>query len=1715
MTTIINPTQVLESCFEIHCGEEQGTGFVISESKIITAYHVVADSEQGEKIHVRIKGVMIECFIEKSAQDLDICILNYPENDLTAFSLESTIIRIRENCETHGYPFKAGALFMSFNGRINQPIIDDISDYIISDIDIDKNFDYEGLSGAPVFINGNVAGIILRQIDDRLSFISIHKVFDFLNENNIEVNVNIPDYDTPNEFKNQLSSSCPNYGVIARLDAALEKDKNWFLIQGSPGSGKSTISASYNPKRKDIIIIGRYFLKIPNDTESVSLRTSKNYFLEYLENLISTILTGHRMPKDEKTFEQRLLRLSVLFQDLGSYYQKKSQVGLLIIDGLDEITFLDEFLNILPTQLVPELKVLLSCTSLQILPSEYKQCLSDDQIINVTPLEFSQCEEFILHELGRETIIIAAMQELAQKSEGHPLYLRYLVNFLKNSPVDFLNTEFEQWLKDIPAIQGDITKYYNSIWEKFYESPDKLWIIIIFSQVRQPITKIETYGILPENYKLTFSSHFDSIKYLLYGEEYLEIYHNSFKLYIADKTSENIELANDFIVKYLQNNKTSELSFNNLLYHYSKSSNKHFALEECNQDWADNCAKNDVAPDLVLSDIKQIISLSIDLEETTETLRLLLLLQRIDFRYDSVFTENARYMALAMISVENYKAAIKYLVRDYTLLVGNDDAIFFLQSFYENEAFFEAEILYNAIEKRYRKTVEEGSQSEDGMSLEIFSVMMKAHTLSMNANPREGLLKCMSLIKMLGNVQNRAEDSGDTMASQAFYKIRENSTSWMHSYTLRRFNFFENSEKTSSISKLEIDNEWVYMRSLSSLFFDELNSYNTKKVEKKENFNLLITDIEYLINSYGYNDENLDTLIDSLIHDSKNDSLLKELIVKKIESFPDTFSLRRENGVDPDYNAVYDLLFDYKCIGYNDEENKYPAQIQVYDRFKNWENYITGVLKKLGFIKGKILFLKCTDQNYQICIEELLQVCKDVNFSLEERKYWDRSYHLPEKILPIIYSNIFEIIIEFASDKLEEIISSVKSKLDGQLGLYSEGFRRCLYEICKLLVEANLITSLFDITAIWEIHTLRSVQNRWERTPELLKIMEIYGLAGNYGKANEIFSEILKTSMGPSWYKEDQVALINRTLSLKNDNPSLLTSFKNFAALLDYASGEMTFKRYVRNSKENFISSLIQNDQLNKALDYFKFETIPPAGQVIKNAEYDTIDSSQTGQGYTLGANNITEENAIHQIIDSADVKSPYLVWALSEIFIVNTDVFRYINKYSNIQANVLQTLKTISDNKILHLLKSVVEIALNEKINSERVNYLGSIFSSLNNENKVELQQLLKLKDVDWKINLDENEEEKLSEIKQDSFSPFIEDYEKFHKTQSKRTILIEQGITAFNSAKLTVWRSNYSSTSRESRKILKELFKSDKEAVLRLRSFIESYDDIPWEVASQLIWFLDKKLSTSQIEELYHITSEHFYELIRPTSEIVEKYNWMENEIPNLGTNDEKIGSFLIWLLNHPIDRISERTFHSIIRLGETDPELIIPLLIESSLSNRVEESTERSSFILLRLAETQQSLIEISLQNLGYDTFTEIKHFTIRYNFYKIALILKDSKYPNLYEKFITSIPASLPKTNEVDLEFDYLEFIEFELSSLNDMNILDKDFCEVLISTIKICVAPLTIEEFQKSDYYIKRSFYESVNGLERFEYILKYALNIAINSKVSFLNMDTVYDNVNL
>jgi hypothetical protein len=150
MKSIITPDQIKKSIAKITCDEEQGTGFLIAESLILTALHVVADTSQ---ITIKLcDDTEVSGKLISKDENFDIAIIKIEKKCDDFLPLQSRTIRFNENWETYGFPYYRQANDLRLFGNVNQIQIKERSDFILSSDKIDKDFDYSGFSGVPVVI---------------------------------------------------------------------------------------------------------------------------------------------------------------------------------------------------------------------------------------------------------------------------------------------------------------------------------------------------------------------------------------------------------------------------------------------------------------------------------------------------------------------------------------------------------------------------------------------------------------------------------------------------------------------------------------------------------------------------------------------------------------------------------------------------------------------------------------------------------------------------------------------------------------------------------------------------------------------------------------------------------------------------------------------------------------------------------------------------------------------------------------------------------------------------------------------------------------------------------------------------------------------------------------------------------------------------------------------------------------------------------------------------------------------------------------------------------------------------------------------------------------------------------------------------------------------------------------------------------------------------
>lgn len=1697
---------------KLRCDSDTGTGFLLSKTMILSTYHIFMDCEDQNSIEVFYNDDWHKAILTDRDEDLDIVLLQIEDSlEDRFFMLEARSLRIGDAWETFGFPAKQDIKGIRIAGEIHQIISNERWDYLLNCKATKADYDYSGLSGAPVVISNKICGIILIQQDDKVGILSIKKAEEFLLKNGIEISLPYDNIEIPISLRKEVSESTPNFAVFQNIDQIIQEQSNWILLYGSPGSGKTTISATYVSDNENIIVIGRYFLKVPQDNISATVRASKRSFIEWIEELIYRTI-GTQLPP-QKNWEEKERIVPQMINFLSDFLYQSNQIGVIIIDGLDEIIALGEdslynFLGLIPFNLPDNIRIIISCTSKNILPSSVKELISTEKEILVEPLDLSLCENYVLQKTKSIKLPFPCIQELARKSEGHPLYLNYLISYVLNTYTsDEDDKAILDWLNEIPIIGGDITKYYNTIWDKICQNKEVLAIITTLSQVRGGVSEDDLILMLGHDLQFSFYTHIQSLLYLLNNSnnEY-EIFHTSFKNYLESNITPIIlKQVNDKIISFCETNKDKKYSIWNYLYNLSKSTSQEKCIDQCSQDWADRCALFDVNPDLILVDIINSINIAINLGKTTEVIRLLLLSQRIEFRYDSVFAENAFELAEAMIALGKPEAAYNYLVRESTLLTTESESIYFLQLFYENEYTDVAHDLYENIEALIRQIY----NKKDGISPQTFLTQLYAQTQLQNEG-EVGFDRFSNLISALGKYeQSHSEDEEGYESNLELFKfVRELGMADNCAFYIRR-NMYVSVEQRLAAGKYAVNERIIKVMALSLLKVDEQNNM-FNYTGKNDSYIKAVDDLITCIKKHNldYTQEELYILLRVLIENGKDSKVILGLLNQyKIEST--NLNLRQENGVDVNFDSIHRYCNIKMFIGYNEKGNSFP---QIIYSDSQWEAYSMSLIESIALLKGYIC--RSVADNTEKPYERLLHIISKIDFSFDVRSKWKRSYHIPESIFPYIYSQIAQQYVDFFPDKIFDFIEHLKNRADSQLSLYTEGFRKALFDITSIFVKHNMFRNeTFELLNILENHIMIGVQNRWERTPELIRIVKLYALLDNEDKALSVFQKMLNTSMGPNWYKEDQLHLINRVVCLQRQSSS--PYLRNFASLLDLASGEMTFQRYIRDEKEEFIGSLTKLGLVSDAIEYFKFETLPSPEVVIQNAESNPVDMPRKGDGYILGAKNIVEADGILHFLENDNLVSPIIKWALSEIYLVNDDNFRYIDRFAQVHSKLLEDILNFYAEHIDQILDRLAFRILSTELEErDRQEYLSTLKKNTQPNIIIKLQGWLLKRNYSWDIITNEDTDSPSSTItsKKSVFDETCEFYE-HHSKNTSRNIVLDRLTKTFRDGRVSFWFNNYSQKHSLLREYLKEFIKNDTEVLNTLRNDITNSGYAKWVVASQLTWLLENVLSEKQAIELHSIIYEHFALLIQPQDDDVEKYDWMTLDKKD---SDEVVVSCIVWLLNHPDSATRSKSYDTLLWLGGIVETKAIHCLIEESISNKPMSSTEICSYILKDIQERNSEIIKsVLLSDEGLlNQICSINHLTIYKNYLDISVDLVKTGYSDLYNLLKNKIPKALILEGDVILDDDFLIPIEDEISYLNDEQLLNSTFCLDLKDKIYSSCTPLTPKEFVTSDKYVVRSFPEADSYMGRYHALLRFSLNQAIMKRVSQNNIVDIYNILN-
>lgn len=292
MNTHLNIEDVAGSIVvPVWCGSERGTAFFISPTKLLTAFHVVAEYVADDSdIFISVNGITTECNCEELAKGRDIAILTCVsyKNECSPYSLLASDCRKGQVLSVVGYPEELGNGVDAFSfSVVNVRTITSIPnqfDIVVRRIDTFALSTYMGMSGSPVVNDfGSVVGIVTDELCNSLGYTSIHSIMENLTEKGIKYEDNA-DLEDTSDFG---LGTCAKYILEAQEQAGSryshdlqvdDKDTE-RIISRFAGIGFDD----------DLEIIANNYKKFSETTREVKKKTEIEKFKKkYVDNQILT-----------------------------------------------------------------------------------------------------------------------------------------------------------------------------------------------------------------------------------------------------------------------------------------------------------------------------------------------------------------------------------------------------------------------------------------------------------------------------------------------------------------------------------------------------------------------------------------------------------------------------------------------------------------------------------------------------------------------------------------------------------------------------------------------------------------------------------------------------------------------------------------------------------------------------------------------------------------------------------------------------------------------------------------------------------------------------------------------------------------------------------------------------------------------------------------------------------------------------------------------------------------------------------------------------------------------------------------------------------------------------------------------------------------------------------------------------------------------------------
>lgn len=1715
---------------QVSCENEYGTGHLITDSHVLTAHHCVISAIESESaISLTFFGsegdINLQATIVAKSDELDVCILSIPDQ-LGCQPLPLSAARLREGDEwrSFGYPIGKTTIGHRITGTVSHCL--NVPKCKI-DIDLIVNpeselTDYRGLSGAALVCENTIRGLIRLKLNGSLGAISSQQLQEFLKKNGIQVSESSIEEDASIESSNRLAVRGEFQETFEEI--LLQNPGDYVFLEGAHGIGKTTFCNEFQPDNKKLFILGTYSFTSSGRNPGAIYQAQPEVFFDWLSTAVSTLITGKPSRKEDLNYVKLFSQTSEFFNSFSQYCKTRNQHGILFLDGLNEAQIADssafaKLLGLLPQSLPQAVTIVLTAPNYQSVASSLARKVRNQNVISLPLLSDEASYDYCWQELVEHRANPTLITHICQKAQGHPLYLRYLIEYANNSPE-------EDALDDFPILKGTIEEYYESLWQRLRDDDHSTNLLAIMARLRWGIAINDLTKILRSEEQIAFTSTISRIRHLLLNPDTTTIYHPSFAEFLVSKTDDLKQVIQKRLAEFCIRESQLEYCVLNVIFHllHLDESAKSQAINTCNQKWVDTCVTLGVEPDTLLFDIEKTLDAAANMGLAVEVIRLLLLSQRVSFRYNVLFAQSARLIAEALIALKRPKEALKHVIRFNTLVIDPQEALqiafCLIQNNYQEEALRILKLLHQT-------TLEAYDYNE--IELQNFLHICKLHLQTILFMRLADGYGRMSQVANILNFTNRIlrEFLSEEPPEHLIYYLAQVNCVGI-SYFLCFCDTYADFKRLKEIGQEVVPLENFLLPIIWTLFECETSfeQYNLSKDIKS--LPQVFSDIEKLIIPETSFDKRLiPEVVDSLIQLGAPSSTV-QLVSDKGEKLTfQTIKIRKDNGVDVDFLNISQVSVQWRTTAFLD--STFNCQLVGSFDTTNWLSSLEQLICTLSWCEGKARRAKADkDENLQ---QESLQflrtrVLQPLAFSLAQRVEWQNSYAIAESIFPRLYERITVLLMDCYPQEMAIFLDNLSNRCVDQLGLYTEGFREVMFAVFHKLttqkIEAPLLENVLKLLQQWEEHVVFGVENRHELVPELLRLIPIFVKVGADEKADDLYQYMLSVSMGPSWYKEDQLGLMVSTLR-KMPSDNIQKKLPLVAGYLERASGEMTFQRFIRDKKICFIGELFRRNNFSSGCQYFKRQVCGSTTELVAESQQGIIDKPSFTIGMRHPGGALDEQQAILEMVRNSENIDWRLSWTLLEIFQCGDE--RHFNNYVTEYARIINQAGI--DESIVSDMISRIEFVIGAEIDPKQRSQFLNIFSKELNKNlhsafskfivQVSTTDTLSTENTSNSQYSESNDrvlympgifgcssamKEAETELKEAEKQLKLRNLVSTKKQAAKALQVLQDGGWS-------IWGDMLGKTHRDAENLLRQQANTPADLIRFYAPLIaaERYDS-KWKIAEHLITKIADLFDEDERSQLLQHTINHVNLMVGDATNEITMFDFLAEE--SQCTASIELFNFILWFLDHPQWLRRNKAAGMVAWLVNSD-SIYLKLAVKEAFSMETGYSSDILCGVLddMSMREPQQFWNQISpLLDLEY-ILKNCKHVSRLAVLQRIAERAKkagSSTGITATSSIVEKFRSGKIELTDSDICFElpgWASCVKKEWEILDQHGLVTKELVIALEEKMSEICSPLTIQENWNLESAVSTSFREKQSWfLNRWEAKVRSALNTALFPYVS-------------